>query len=91
MQVADLITAADAAKRLGISHAQVTRLCLNGTLDYLRIGSRYAIDRQSLARARKRAKPGRPRKVLYAGPSLDKLVRVSLRERVLAALKEERG
>ena len=60
--MSELISAKDAAKRLGVSHMQITRLCQNGTLRHERIGNAYCIDPQSVEDARERKTAGRPRK-----------------------------
>jgi excisionase family DNA binding protein len=68
----DLISARDAAERLGISHSQVTRLCGNGTLKHQRIGNALCIEVSSLEDVAARRKVGRP-KVWKFGPLIKEL------------------
>ena len=63
----ELISAKEAAERLGVSHSQIARLCANGTLAYKRIGNALGIDPASVEDARARRTAGRPKKWKYEG------------------------
>ena len=62
----ELISAKEAANRLGLSHSRVTILCHTGVLKFQRIGNQLCIDPQSVEDARNRKNgAGRPRKWKY--------------------------
>ncbi len=68
-ELADIraITAADAAKELGISTARVAQLIKAGLLDSWKDGSRRMVSRESIeARKADMPKAGRPRKAIEA-------------------------
>lgn len=44
----NMITLTEAAEILGISHEAVRRLCLRGTLGYVRRGGRYWLRREAV-------------------------------------------
>jgi hypothetical protein len=60
----ELLSAAEAADIAGVSHAQITRLCANGTVAHVRVGNRLIIRadslRESMGARRKVGRPGDP-------------------------------
>lgn len=57
----DLITTAEAARRLGIKPVTVRWLITTGVLPARRLGRDWMIDPADLAKARDRRRPGRPK------------------------------
>ena len=67
LEHADAVTAADAARMLGISTARVAQMCGSGKLTSWKQGSRRMVMRSSVeARLAERPKAGRPRKAAMA-------------------------
>ena len=59
----DAVTAADAARMLGVSSARVAQMCESGKLTSWKEGSRRMVLRQSIeARLAENPKPGRPKR-----------------------------
>ena len=59
----DAVTAADAARMLGVSSARVAQMCESGKLTSWKEGSRRMVLRQSIeARLAEKPKPGRPKR-----------------------------
>lgn len=57
----ELITTAEAGRRLGLKPVSVRWLINNGVLPATRVGRDWLIDPADLAKARDRRRPGRPK------------------------------
>lgn len=58
----DHLTTTEAAALLGIDAATVQKLCKRGRLPAIKAGRDWLIHRKDVEKAKKRPKPGRPRK-----------------------------
>ena len=86
-----LLATSEAANLLGVTRAQITRLCASGVLVSYRRGHKLAITRESIEYAREhRPKRGRPRKDKHAGTvrALRKAGYLGLAEEVKHALTD---
>lgn len=64
---ADSVTAADAARMLGVSSARIAQMCQSGMLASWKDGARRMVSRESIeARLAEQPKAGRPRKAAMA-------------------------
>lgn len=67
LEKADAVTAADAARMLGVSSARVAQMCDSGQLTSWKQGTRRMVMRESVkARMNDDPKPGRPKKAAMA-------------------------